>query len=376
MAYDFTYRQEVGEGANDSLKPHHPSDNSGVTIGPGYDMKDRSENEVKQDMLAAGVDEATASRLSKGAGLNDKGEKKDFDYGEWADDNKDIRITKDQQKAIYNNVNVPEYEKRSKSLVSQIAKENPELKDTKWEDLTDDQKEIIFDYAYNPQTAAKRKIMTKAAMENDSATMEANYKRYSKGKELGRNAEFKKKYLDKKKSTGTSAPPNTPLAGAGTVAPLTPTNLSQLATIPQIPNVEIPALPEASLPSMPGFTIGFPAARLMDNHVCPMVTGLVPHVGGPIIGPCMPTVLIGSMPAATLGDMCICVGPPDSIVRGSTSVLIGNKPAARMFDNCAHGGMIMMGMFTVLIGTTPSPTTVMGMMAAISGSPFLDICNK
>lgn len=93
-----------------------------------------------------------------------------------------------------------------------------------------------------------------------------------------------------------------------------------------------------------------PAARLTDMHVCPMVTGVVPHVGGPIVGPGMPTVLIGNMPAAVMGDMLICVGPPDTIIKGSATVLIGNKPAARMGDSTAHGGTIVLGMPTVLIG--------------------------
>ena len=93
-----------------------------------------------------------------------------------------------------------------------------------------------------------------------------------------------------------------------------------------------------------------PAARLTDMHVCPMVTGVVPHVGGPIVGPGNPTVLIGNMPAATMGDMVTCVGPPDTIIKGSATVLVGGKPAARMGDNCAHGGVITLGCFTVLIG--------------------------
>lgn len=96
-----------------------------------------------------------------------------------------------------------------------------------------------------------------------------------------------------------------------------------------------------------------PAARLMDMHVCPMQTPAVvpiPHVGGPIMGPGMPTVLIGGQPAATVGDMCTCVGPPDVIVKGSATVLIGGKPAARMGDTTAHGGSIVVGCPTVLIG--------------------------
>ncbi len=92
-----------------------------------------------------------------------------------------------------------------------------------------------------------------------------------------------------------------------------------------------------------------PAARATDMQVCPMVTGVVPHVGGPIaMG--FPTVLIGNMPAARMGDMTTCVGPPGSIAMGSATVLIGNMPAARMGDTTAHGGAIVLGCFTVLIG--------------------------
>ncbi|AGH74430.1 type VI secretion system protein EvpJ [Edwardsiella piscicida C07-087] len=76
----------------------------------------------------------------------------------------------------------------------------------------------------------------------------------------------------------------------------------------------------------------------------------VPHVGGPVIGPGVPTVLIGGLPAAVLGDMLTCVGPPDTIIKGSATVLIGGKPAARMGDSTAHGGTITLGCPTVLIG--------------------------
>lgn len=85
-------------------------------------------------------------------------------------------------------------------------------------------------------------------------------------------------------------------------------------------------------------------------HVCPMVTGTVPHVGGPALPPGAPTVLIGGMPALRRGDMCVCSGPPDTVVAGSSSVLIGGMPAARMGDSTAHGGSIVVGAFTVLIG--------------------------
>jgi uncharacterized Zn-binding protein involved in type VI secretion len=92
------------------------------------------------------------------------------------------------------------------------------------------------------------------------------------------------------------------------------------------------------------------AARITDLHVCPMFTGPVPHVGGPILPPGAPTVLIGGLPAATLGDMAVCTGPTDSIVQGSATVMIGGKPAARVGDSTAHGGKIVLGCATVIIG--------------------------
>lgn len=95
------------------------------------------------------------------------------------------------------------------------------------------------------------------------------------------------------------------------------------------------------------------AARIGDMHTCPMVNpgpAAIPHVGGPIAGPGCPTVLIGNMPAALLGDSCVCVGPPDTIVKGSSTVVINGKPAARLGDSTAHGGVVAVGCPTVLIG--------------------------
>lgn len=95
------------------------------------------------------------------------------------------------------------------------------------------------------------------------------------------------------------------------------------------------------------------AARLTDYHECPMETPAVvpiPHVGGPIIGPGQPSVIIGGLPAATVGDKLVCVGPPDFIAKGSATVLIGGKPAARLGDTTTHGGTIVLGEFTVMIG--------------------------
>jgi uncharacterized Zn-binding protein involved in type VI secretion len=96
-----------------------------------------------------------------------------------------------------------------------------------------------------------------------------------------------------------------------------------------------------------------PAARLTDMHVCPMVVPgpvPVPHTGGPVIGPGVRSVLIGKLPAAVVGDMLVCVGPPDTIVKGSSSVMIGGKPAARVGDTTQHGGAVLAGLPTVMIG--------------------------
>lgn len=96
--------------------------------------------------------------------------------------------------------------------------------------------------------------------------------------------------------------------------------------------------------------MGLPAARVTDLHVCPMITVLVPHVGGPILPPGGIPTLIGGLPAARATDLAVCVGPPDVIVLGSFTVLIGSMPAARMGDLTAHGGVIAAGFPTVLIG--------------------------
>jgi len=154
--------------------------------------------------------------------------------------------------------------------------------------------------------------------------------------------------------------------------------------------------------------MGKPAARLTDMHTCPMVTPgtpPIPHVGGPISGPCVPPVLIGFLPAATVGDMCVCVGPPDTIAMGSPTVFIGGKMAARMGDPTAHGGVIVVGCPTVLIGEVgmggaapipPKPPGLGGLLnevveavksavaaqiqalkdAAKTGVPFCEVCQK
>ncbi len=122
--------------------------------------------------------------------------------------------------------------------------------------------------------------------------------------------------------------------------------------------------------------MGKPAARIGDNHICPMSDGPKPHVGGPIVGPGVPTVLIGGMPAAVMGDMCTCVSPaPDTIVLGSVGVFIGGKPAARMGDMCAHGGTIILGCPTVLIGEVGNAQVGASIVAADIGAVAMEVCN-
>lgn len=112
-----------------------------------------------------------------------------------------------------------------------------------------------------------------------------------------------------------------------------------------------------------------PAARLTDMHVCPMVTP-PPHVGGPIAGPCAPNVLIGFLPAARISDLAVCVGPPDVIVEGSPTVLVCGLPAARLGDATAHGGKIVMGCPTVMIGVPGKGECLL--CAAAAGAPFIE----
>lgn len=138
-----------------------------------------------------------------------------------------------------------------------------------------------------------------------------------------------------------------------------------------------------------------PAARLSDMHTCPMVTGLVPHVGGPILPACAVTVLTCSMPQARVGDMLTCVGPPDTIVKGSATVMVNNMPAARLGDMTAHGGVIVVGAPTVIIGDSgggggggaapvlaaagsylaPAAQAKALINAAKDGLPFCERCN-
>ncbi len=114
------------------------------------------------------------------------------------------------------------------------------------------------------------------------------------------------------------------------------------------------------------------AARVGDMHVCPMQTPVgvatIPHVGGPILPPGVPQVLIGKMPAAVLGNMCVCVGPPDSIIGCCTNVMIGKRPAARMSSTTVHGGSIVAGCPTVILGSGAANIDVAGLAAQAAGA--------
>ncbi len=113
-----------------------------------------------------------------------------------------------------------------------------------------------------------------------------------------------------------------------------------------------------------------PAARITDNHLCPKVEpGPVPHVGGPVISGEV-TVLIGYMPAARVTDVLTCVGPPDKISAGEPTVVIGNKDSARIGDPTDHGGRVVQGCMTVIIGSSPQAETLR------TNEPFCEECER
>ena len=122
------------------------------------------------------------------------------------------------------------------------------------------------------------------------------------------------------------------------------------------------------------------AARLGDNHTCPMMNpDGSPHTGGPIVEG-EESVLVGELPAARIGDSATCLGPTDAIVTGKTMVLIGDRPAATVGDQTAHGGFIEHGESTVLIGDSGAGaggSTGATMRAARNEArPFCELCSE
>lgn len=117
-----------------------------------------------------------------------------------------------------------------------------------------------------------------------------------------------------------------------------------------------------------------PAARITDMHTCPKVEpGPVPHVGGVVVVG-EPTVKIGFLPAARVGDTEVCIGPPDSVSQGEPTVIIGHKPAARLGDPSSHGGVLVAGCPTVIIGSSAQAQVMKA--AARDGTPFCEECEK
>jgi uncharacterized Zn-binding protein involved in type VI secretion len=113
------------------------------------------------------------------------------------------------------------------------------------------------------------------------------------------------------------------------------------------------------------------AVRQGDMHTCPAATGPVPHVGGPVVTG-LPTVLIGNLPAARVGDVASCAGPPDAFTMGAFTVKLGGMPAVRTTDMTAHGGKALVGCPTVMIGDSPQAVALL--QASHEGADFCAIC--
>ena len=115
---------------------------------------------------------------------------------------------------------------------------------------------------------------------------------------------------------------------------------------------------------------GKPIATVGSMHMCPMCSGYIPHIGGPVTGPGMPGVTINGQAVAVMGDMCTCIGPPDVIVQGCPGITINGVPVASVGCMTAHGGQITSGIPGVTIGSkVPTPAATM----PIAQIPFPEI---
>lgn len=189
-SYQFTYNQEIGHQGQ-SLVPHFPGGQSGVTIGPGYDMGWRSPGEIYRDLTSAGVSPETAHEFMKSAYL--RGE----EAAEWSKSNVHLTITEEQQQNLFEEVLVPEYEQRTIDQLQEFMHTHPDEGSAtlEWEHLSDMQKQILFDYAYNPGLAEFPKL-TQAVLEEDWKTVELEYERYVGGEQLSyRNESFFNEFL-------------------------------------------------------------------------------------------------------------------------------------------------------------------------------------
>lgn len=190
--YPFTYNQEIGHQGQ-SLVPHYPGGRSGVTIGPGYDMGHRSPQEIYNDLTNAGIDPETAYSLI------DAAHKTGAEAGEWISQKGGIIITEDQQKTLFENVLVPEYEERTKAQLAEFARSHEGFSetDTDWDHLSAKQREILFDYVYNTGSLSRFPELTAAVLDENWEEVGQHYERYSDDQPLAyRNEMFYREFLD------------------------------------------------------------------------------------------------------------------------------------------------------------------------------------
>ncbi|WP_051350072.1 pesticin C-terminus-like muramidase [Dyadobacter alkalitolerans] len=190
--YTFTYHQEIGHQGQ-SLVPHFPGGRSGVTIGPGYDMGHRTPQEIYTDLTNAGIDPETAYAFI------DAAEKTGPEAASWVAERGGIFITEQQQRNLFENVLVPEYEQRTIDQIENFATAHagsiPE--NVNWESLTGRQKQILFDYVYNTGSLARFPELTTAVLNEDWETVSLHYERFSDDQPLVyRNEMFYREFLD------------------------------------------------------------------------------------------------------------------------------------------------------------------------------------
>ncbi len=189
--YRFTYDQEIGHQGQ-SLVPHYPGGASGVTIGPGYDMKFRSPEQIYEDLTRAGVDPETAYALTEAAHLSGS------EAQEWINKTGGIYLTEEQQQQLFVNILVPEYEDRLRQQLTHFASaQGMDPSETAWETLSETQKEILFDYVYNTGSITRFPELTRAVITEDWSTAALHYERFSDGQPLAyRNEMFFREFLD------------------------------------------------------------------------------------------------------------------------------------------------------------------------------------
>jgi hypothetical protein len=191
-SYQFTYNQEIGHQGQ-SLVPHYPGGKSGVTIGPGYDMGHRSPQQIYNDLTNAGIDPETAYSLIEAAN------KTGSEAGNWIAQKGGIIITEDQQRALFENVLVPEYEERTKAQLAEFVRHNEAFSEpmADWDQLSNKQKSILFDYVYNTGSLSRFPELTSAVLQQDWEEVSHHYERFSNNQPLAyRNEMFYREFLD------------------------------------------------------------------------------------------------------------------------------------------------------------------------------------